>query len=144
MAGGVATATAIRPRTGSAWAWSLGLIVSFSMALIGAGHGVAPLGLLLVWGIGHWFEPVVLGWLAIIVLLTGALVSRWSSLPVLPIGAALLFADWCYFMSLTEGLPLVLVLSAPFLACTGAYVVWSWRTMILRPERPGPDRPRAS
>jgi hypothetical protein len=57
------------------------LLVTYSIALIIAGHGAAPLALLLVWGDpDYWLPGRVLGWASIIGLVSVTVVFRHAPL----------------------------------------------------------------
>jgi hypothetical protein len=57
------------------------LLVTYSIALIIAGHGVAPLALLLVWGDpDYWLPGRVLGWASIIGLVSVTIFFRHAPL----------------------------------------------------------------
>jgi hypothetical protein len=53
------------------------LLVTYSIALIIAGHGVAPVALLLVWGDpDHWLPGRLLGWASIVGLVAVTILFR--------------------------------------------------------------------
>jgi hypothetical protein len=113
-------------------ALTLGLIATFALVVIVAGHGVAPLGYLMVWGWGAWTAPDLLAWVAMALLANGGLVA-----PGRPVGHGLLWlgglasiASWILFIRRSELLPLTLASSLPYLACLAA---WAWQ---IRPGWP--------
>jgi hypothetical protein len=106
-------------------AFHAAVLVAFGVVLIGAGHGVAPIGLLLF--LGHaevWYPPMALGWLGIAILGIAAL-APWrfvhASLSVL--GLLALAASWILFISQSEVIPITLALSLPFIGVCTARVL---------------------
>jgi hypothetical protein len=98
------------------------LLVTYSIALIIAGHGAVPLGLLLVWGDpDYWLPGRVLGWASIIGLASVTVVFRYDP-PKLAVGqlaaSIFLYLSWFVFAYLAVE-PMVfwsslLIVSAPF------------------------------
>lgn len=55
------------------------LVASFAIVLVGAGHGVGPVGLLLVSGsFSAWSFPITLAWGGVLLTLAALLCSRTS------------------------------------------------------------------
>ena len=107
-------------------ALTLGLIETFALVVIVAGHGAAPLGYLMVRGWSAWTAPDLLAWVAVALLASGSLVA-----PGRPVGHGLLWlgglvsiASWVLFIRRSELLPLTLASSLPYLACLAA---WAWQ-----------------
>jgi len=98
------------------------LLVTYSIALIIAGHGAAPLALLLVWGdADHWLPGRLLGWASIIGLVSVTILFRYDPLmlAVSQLTASIfLYLSWFVFAYLAVE-PMVfwsslLIVSAPF------------------------------
>jgi hypothetical protein len=98
------------------------LLVTYSIALIIAGHGAAPVALLLVWGDpDHWLPGRLLGWPSIVGLVAVTILLRHDPLK-LAIGqltaSIFLYLSWFVFAYLAVE-PSVLwsslfIVSAPF------------------------------
>lgn len=99
------------------------LVLGFSVVVIAAGHGGAPIGMLMVLGsLNAWGSPMALGWIAIVLFAVSFLVrSRAAHLATGATGAGLLTASWLYFASETKALDLMLVTSIPFGVMMVAY-----------------------
>lgn len=110
--------------------WTLAVVATFAIALVAAGHGVAPIGLLLIFGLEKFLVPVVLGWLGIAALVLSAVLHS-ERAPVLALlGSLLALAAWALFQGASDE-PLAGMLgSLPFLVCLGIYSAHLWR---LRP-----------
>jgi hypothetical protein len=124
-------------------ALTLGLIATFALVVIVAGHGAAPLGYLLVWGWDAWTAPDLLAWVAIVLLARGGL-----SAPGRPVGRGLLrlgglasVASWVLFVRRSELLPLTLASSLPYLACLAA---GAWQLRPGASDRASPVRAASS
>jgi hypothetical protein len=98
------------------------LLVTYSIALIIAGHGAAPLALLLVWGDpDYWLPGRVLGWASIIGLVSVTIVFRYDPLK-LAVGqltaCIFLYLSWFVFAYLAVEPSVfwssLLIVSAPF------------------------------
>lgn len=99
-------------------AFNLGVVLAFGMVLIGAGHGVAPIGLILFLGDAEeWVLPMTVGWTAIGLLALAVLVPRLGlHVACVQLGLLTLAAAWMLFLSLSEILPISFLFSIPFLA----------------------------
>ena len=113
-------------------ALTVGLIATFALVVMVAGHGAAPLGYLLVVGWGAWRGPNLVACVAVAMLACGLVASR------RPVGQGLLrlgglasVASWVLFIRRSELLPLTLATSLPCLACL---IAWARQ---LRPGPPG-------
>ena len=98
------------------------LLVTYSIALIIAGHGAAPLALLLVWGDpDYWLPGRVLGWASIIGLVSVTIFFRHAPL-MLAVGqltaSIFLYLSWFVFAYLAVEPSVLwsslLIVSAPF------------------------------
>ena len=106
------------------WPWAV--IATFMASVVAAGHGVGPIGLLLVMGWKHWLPHVILGWLAVFVLGVGSVTGAHSS-TLLRAGSVLVLLAWVLFQSRSEAFLVSLLFSLPFLACLGGFGVLVWR-----------------
>src|SRR5262245_57847436 len=77
------------------------VLLAFACVLIGAGHGVGPIGLLMIGGsIEAWGWPMAVGWVAVTLLALGALVShREFYFPMIAMGLIALVVSWGLFIS---------------------------------------------
>ena len=118
-------------------ALTLGLIAAFALVMIVAGHGVAAVGYLLVWGWGAWTAPDLLAWITVALLASGSLVApgRPVGQDLLRLGGLASVASWVRFIRRSELLLLTLVSSLPYLACLAA---WAWHTRPGSPDGASP------
>ena len=79
------------------WRHVIGLIATFSICMIAAGHGVGPIGLLLVLGWPAWAAPGVAGWLGIVALVIGRARGGDSGVRLLCAGVVLVALSWGTF-----------------------------------------------
>lgn len=94
------------------------LVATFAIVLVAAGHGVAPIGMLLVIGnFSEWGFPMTLGWVGVL-LTFSALFSSQSPYHVRLAGCGLvgLAASWLLLLIASEGRIFTFVTSIPFLA----------------------------
>ena len=91
------------------------VVGAFLSALIAAGHGVGPIGLLLVLGWDYWRGPVILGWAAIVVLVVGSLTPGPRAWAITLVGAICTAMSWCAFAVHSEALPATIIYSLPYL-----------------------------
>jgi hypothetical protein len=110
-----------------AWVFAAALVATFGICLIAAGHGVAPIAFIMVFGWEAWLAPVAAGWLGIAVLLLGLMRARRSGHGVLYMGAALMLVSWTLFVTRSEFIAATLVYSAPFLGTLGFWLVHTAR-----------------
>lgn len=112
---------------------TLALVGAFAIALVAAGHGVAPVAFFLVWGWERFPGPTVLAWLAILLLGSSALL-RSPPAPVLGFsGGIVALVAWALLQALSDE-PLAGTLgSLPFLGCLLLHSIHLWR--IRSPER---------
>lgn len=96
------------------------LLAGFSAVLVAAGHGVGPVGMLMVMGdAAPWYFGMALGWpgwaliLGSLAFSDGMTSRKWQAY-----GLALVVMSWCVFVSQTEDLSLTLITSVPFLVAT--------------------------
>ena len=104
------------------------LIVAFGICIVGAGHGIAPIALILVYGWPAWAAPMTVGWTGVIALLLGWLRRHHGNLPIAHAGAVLTAVSWSLFMVRCEAFAAAFVFSLPYLVA----VVW-WSARALRP-----------
>src|SRR5436190_21798905 len=88
-------------RKPSAW-WVVGGVTTFLASVVAAGHGVAPVLLLLVMGWEYWLPHALLGWTGIIVCVVGAYKGGWLGIQLLRTGSVVLVAAWCLIQSRSE------------------------------------------
>ena len=132
------------------------LLLTYAVALIAAGCGVGPIGLLLVEGNPHaWGAAQLLGWISIVVVIVIPLVlfrhPRGRTIGQL-MAAGLLYVSWFIFVATAVGnddwmagiqtgkvignMPAFLLLSAPFQAAFIAVVGLLWWDLVkLKRER---------
>jgi hypothetical protein len=109
------------------WPHTLVLIVTFVVVIIAAGHSVAPVGLLLALGWNRdWLAPVVVGWMAIIVIILGRAWRNGHDLQALRAGGILSGCSWILFVFGSEARLLTVVLSLPFLASLATWLHRTW------------------
>jgi hypothetical protein len=114
------------------WGLTIGLIGTFPLPIIAAGHGAAPVGYLLAVGWVGWTVPVLLGWSAIVLLVGGLLTPARAGWILMWLGAAASLASWALFAAQSETLLLTVPTSVPYLACLAA-----WARRAERPWRLG-------
>ena len=93
------------------------LTASFAIVIVFAGHGVVPVGLLLVGGsFSAWGFPMTLGWGGVLLTLTALFCSQTRLHCLLAAcGLACIVASWALFFGASEASGLTLVTSIPFL-----------------------------
>jgi len=98
-------------------AFNLGVVLAFGIVLIGAGHGVAPIGLILFLGDAEeWVLPMIVGWVAIGLLVLPVLAPRLGlHVALVQLGLLALAAAWMLFLSVSEAWGFSLAFSIPFL-----------------------------
>ena len=97
---------------------ALALVLTYGFIFIGAGHGVAPLGLILVWGLKGWFAPAVLAYCGISLCFAGAALSQHYLHALTRIfGASLLCSSAIWFFSQSELIPISVATGIPFFIC---------------------------
>jgi hypothetical protein len=106
------------PRRLLGLALDAGVVLAFGCVLIGAGHGVAPIGLLMFLGSPQaWGLPMAVGWAGIGLLVASVLVPlRGHYLPLALGGLGTLVATWWLFITPTRDWWFSLIFSVPFLA----------------------------
>ena len=105
------------------------LIAAFAVALVAAGHGLGPIGLLLVLGWGYWTAPVVVGWAAILLLVVGRAGSSSTGSILHRLGGILSLASWALFLSMAEVPSVTMVTSIPYLALLAVWAARVWMRM---------------
>lgn len=106
---------------------SVCLIGSFTVVLIGAGHGVGSVGYILVWiWASYWAVPNGFGWSGIILTLAAPFCSRYQ-VPVSAAGIASISVSGCLFFMETEAETLTLVTSIPLLLLLVIRIFQIWR-----------------
>ena len=103
------------------WWHTAWLVATFAGVVLFAGHGLAPIGLLLVAGWSDtWILAVITGWLSIIVLVFGRalFVDRRGYLFA---GAVLSAGSWALFMLESQNPFASLAFSVPYIA---ALILW--------------------
>ena len=112
---------------------ALALIVSYMLCIIVAGHGIAPLGLLLfLGGLDSWFiAGKIIGWIGIACLLLATYRLKPKSMGQLTlqlVSAVLLYASWLDIARRTDNesgsFLTTLVFSIPFQVVILVVVVW--------------------
>jgi hypothetical protein len=106
--------------------WIVAVIVTFMLSIVAAGHGVAPVGLLLLVGWQAWLPQVLLGWLAVIVLGSSTLVRTTSRVGLAKFGSVLVFLAWAFFQTQSEAFVLTLLYSFPLFGCLGGLALRLW------------------
>lgn len=108
-------------RARGAGKWIVILVVTFLASIVAAGHGVAPIGLLLVLGFGHWLPPITLAYAAIAVVVAGGWLGGRYSAGLLRLGSVLLMVSWGFFQTRSDAFLPSLPLSLPFLGASVAF-----------------------
>ena len=92
------------------------VVVAFLTCLIAVGHGVGPLGFLLV--IGDFIpSPIrILGFAAVVILLTSALLSGQPAKTAKAVGVVVALIVWVCFLSYSEPAATTILFSLHFLA----------------------------
>jgi hypothetical protein len=103
-------------------AHTVGVLGSYALAAIAAGHGAAPIGVILVLGWNdEWLMQVIVGWLSIVGLGLGA--ALWSSSPApLLCAAGLSTVSWLLFAAKSELLLGTVLYSLPYFGFMGSWV----------------------
>jgi hypothetical protein len=101
------------------WTWIL--LVVFCLTPLGAGHGVAPVGLLLVLARGPLVVPAALGWLGIAAVGASPWVASWLGRRLAWAGVSLLTVAMVLFQMEADDALLGLLCSVPFAACSILY-----------------------
>jgi hypothetical protein len=70
------------------------VVGAFLTSIVVAGHGMGPIGLLLVLGWEAWLLPVLTGWATLIVLTIGCLSTGTRSRGLIAVGAVLTIVAW--------------------------------------------------
>ena len=79
----------------SRWAGPV-IAVTFLTSMIAIGHGIAPLGFLLAVGTSYVTPFALIGWMSVLLLLLGAILSNRAATIVIWIGSATSLAVWLY------------------------------------------------
>lgn len=99
--------------------FTLLMLLSFGIPLIGAGHGIGPIRLLLVLGsMDAWGLEITLSWLGI----AASLVSLFGGdlavqLGLRTLGLALLVSAFVLFLQMSEARDMTLLTGGPFILC---------------------------
>lgn len=100
---------------------STALVAAFLLALVPAGHGVAPVALFLVHGWERFWIGTCLAWLAL-AFLGSSLVVKPTLAPLLALlGTLLAVLAWALFEAAADDLLLAVVASLPFLVCVAIH-----------------------
>lgn len=91
------------------------VIGTFLTSLVAAGHGVLPVGVLLVFFWGYWSIINVLAWLGMLFLILGCVLPGRAAWRMMLFGAILLTGAWLSFLSLSEPMFSSIVFSLHFL-----------------------------
>lgn len=103
--------------------WTAILLAVFGFTPLGAGHGVAPIGLLLVLGWEEFLVPIVLGWLGVATLTVSPWVATGPGRVLGLVGAFLLsLCVWLVQQRADDAL-LAMLVSIPFGVCVLVHVV---------------------
>ena len=110
------------------------VVLAYGLTIVAAGHGIVPVGLLLVWGPaqgGLLMAGAVLGWLGFAAFAAGFLLraDRRGRYAVLA-GLALMAASLFPFMAFSDAPPVTLITGFPFVLAA----VWLLR--VLHPPVP--------
>ena len=95
------------------------LVAAFAISLVAAGHGVAPIGLILFLGWGRdspWLAANLLSSSGLVLLLASSLTRRVAIKSLARLGGGLLGSAWLLFLWQAEARVVNLVTSLPFLA----------------------------
>jgi len=104
-----------------------GVALTFACVLIGAGHGVGPIGLLMVVGSPEaWGLPMAAGWTGLAALALAALVAARSMYTALTLaGLGMVFLSWCLFVAQSASVfASVVYFSIPFLGALAGRLVY--------------------
>ena len=104
------------------WNYVIGLIASFSICMIAAGHGAGPIGLLLVRGWPAWAAPGVTGWLGIVALVFGRGRGGDSGVRILCAGVVLVGVSWILFAMQSTSPGGTVAFSLPYFVATALLV----------------------
>lgn len=107
----------------------LGLIVigTFTTSLVVAGHGVAPIGLIMIIGWEYWLTVSVMAWAAIAILVVGCLTSGRRAWGFMLAGAILVSLAWLAFLLQSDAILTTIIFSAHFLAGTLIFVYYLFK-----------------
>jgi hypothetical protein len=105
------------------WKWSALLVGVFSLTLLNGGHGVAPLGMLLVLGWERFLVPTLLVWLGILALLASPWVPSAYRRTLASCGAISLLVALLLAQARSDHLDLAALLSLPFLAVFAVFTL---------------------
>ena len=109
------------------WGFVIGIVGTYLCSGIAAGHGVGPVGLLLVFGWEYWSLPVLLGWIGIALLIDGKL---FNSLRLCrQFGVASISVSWVIFLWKSDMLLSTIIFLIPFLICLFYWVKYSAKAL---------------
>lgn len=91
------------------------VIGTFVTSFVAAGHGVGPIGLLLVIGWGYWTPVLVLAWTSIVALFAGCLFYGRNARGFIFVGATLASVAWIAFLFMSDSALSTVVFSSHFL-----------------------------
>ena len=103
-----------------------GVALTFASVLIGAGHGVGPIGLLLFGDVEAWGVPMAAGWAGLAALVAAALAPPRVLYGLLVSGGlGLLFLSWGLFVAESASVfASVVYFSIPFLAAAAGRLIY--------------------
>ena len=89
--------------------WTVALLAAWACVILAAGHGVAPLGAVLVFGFREWRSPAIVGWTGLLLVLG----AHWRGGRVMyASGLALLALAWGIALGQVD-VPAVTLLTSP-------------------------------
>jgi hypothetical protein len=109
------------------WGHATLLVASFVITVVAAGHGVAPIGLILVFGWNiQWLIPVLLAWLGMGTVVFGRVRTDTVGRRLERLGGLVCLGSWAWFVARSEAPAFTLLSSIPFLATSILWVVRTW------------------
>jgi hypothetical protein len=89
-----------------------GLTVCYAIVIVGAGHGMGPVGAIMILGMHSWILPGLLSWVGVALLVCAVGLNRLRCI-VSCIALVSLAIGWSVFVLSTESLSFTLITSVP-------------------------------
>ena len=108
---------------------AIALVAAFAVVIVAAGHGVGPVGLLLVLGsFSAWGLHMVIGWVGVLLTLAALFCSRVRLHVGLAVGGLVFLAvAWVLFLTASEDPGLTLMTATPFLVLSAVRGFQLWK-----------------